>query len=841
MNSDSQRCTRCGEVFEGVNPATVTHICRAVAPLPPEVERASLNEKNRFGQYILVDKLGQGGMGAVYKAWDTPLSRYCAIKRIIPDLESNASLHEQRERFLREAHTAAKLSHPNIVQIYGIGTVEETPFIAMEYVVGGNLKDYLQRAQAAAEPLPERLWIMVDVIRAVGHAHCQGIVHRDLKPENIFLTRIGDKPVPKVGDFGLAKEIGSSRRITMSGTALGTPYYMSPEQAEGSRDLDQRSDIFSLGTLLYEAATGTEPFQGTGALEIMRAVCDKEPVAPRIRNPAIGADLETVILKALEKDPRRRYGNAEELAADLVCALTDEPIKAKPPTMLSRLTKTIRKQRVAAVSLALTAAVLLTVLIVVLVLTERKHDRSDEYIERATEAFEGEEWDTALEYYIKYLELVRNDREAKTRKEICEAMIAGVSARLVREKTEAERRRDRLQEAVTIATKGWMIVAEVRTEMYKRNANMAGVWRRIDAAVTELNRSIAVEPTALAHFHRGRILLLQFSHERAMEDFLRALELDPSFAEAAVFLGLCRMGRFAEVALDPGLADEESMAAAREDLLVAREDFEQLDRTAIGNEYRSYKDLLNALVFFADQDYESCVAMLIRGYETWRNEEFLFWAAIARIRQNRTEEAVIFVRQGLEQRPQYAEMYLLLGSLAEDPVERLLTYTRAIDIHPRFHLAYINRGDALKKRGDLDEALVDFSVAVILHPDSIHPLLHRAGVREMMNDSSGALEDLDNARALAGSARWCARVLKERAALKLRLKDLKGAPVDVDESLALHATSSAYALRAEIREGSGDFAGAVEDWKRGMELDPAGAEKYLQRIQRAEARMKGLQ
>jgi eukaryotic-like serine/threonine-protein kinase len=294
--------------------------------------------------YEILQRLGEGGMGVVYKARQLGLKRLVALKMIRGGSQARA---DHLSRFRVEAEAVARLRHPNIIQIYDIGEATGLPFVALELLDGGGLDDRL-----AGDPQPGRTAaeIVVTLARAIHVAHQAGIIHRDLKPTNVLYSWDG---VPKITDFGLAKRIDTDDGHTQTGQIMGSPSYMAPEQARGeTKQIGPAADVYALGAILYEALTGRPPFKGETPMETVRQVIENDPVTPSRLVPRLPRDLETICLKSLHKEPARRYESAEALADDLGRYLRGEPIRGRRTPAWERGAKWAYRRPIAAMLLA---------------------------------------------------------------------------------------------------------------------------------------------------------------------------------------------------------------------------------------------------------------------------------------------------------------------------------------------------------------------------------------------------------------------------------------------------------------------------------------------------------
>jgi len=306
-----------------------------------------------LGDYELLEEIARGGMGVVYRARQVSLNRLVAVKVLLA-----AQFARDTLRFHREAQMAASLSHPNIVSIYEVGEHDGQPYFSMELIEGRSLADLSRDQPLGARRAGE---LTKTIAEAVHFAHERHLLHRDLKPSNVLVDASG---APHVTDFGLAKRSDGDADLTLTGQVLGTPSYMPPEQAEAKGGLSTvAGDVYSLGAILYQLLTGRAPFLADMLTQTLRLVIESEPISPRLLNPNVPRDLETICVKCLEKDPQRRYASATELAEELGRFLKDEPIRARPLRAPAKLLRWCRRKPAPALSIA-TAAVLLLLVVI---------------------------------------------------------------------------------------------------------------------------------------------------------------------------------------------------------------------------------------------------------------------------------------------------------------------------------------------------------------------------------------------------------------------------------------------------------------------------------------------
>lgn len=448
-------------------------------------------QKPSLPGYEILDELGRGGMGVVYRARQTDLNRMVALKMV---LSGDHSSSEELLRFGDEAEAVAQMQHPNIVQIYEIGESSGLPYFSLEYIDGGTL------SQACGDkPLEmKRAAELVELLaRAMEYAHQRDIIHRDLKPANVLMTLDG---MPKIADFGLAKRLDIDSSRTRTGTIVGTPKYMSPEQAQGSKDVGPLSDVYSLGAILYELLTGRAPFLAATPMETVMQVLHQEPVPPSRLRSKLSKDLETICLKCLQKSPEKRYTSAELLAEDLRRFQAEEPIVARPVSDTERFWRWCKRKPVVASLSAISLILLLTVAIgspIAAYHIAGERDRADQNAEK--EKRERERADINAENEKKQREIAEKQTELANRRQnqtvdALRTLVFGVQGQL--------KNRPSMQQLKTSLLKSAIDKLKVITSSDKKSSKpdiaLGGAHRRLGEIYLEIGNA----ETALQHFQQ---------------------------------------------------------------------------------------------------------------------------------------------------------------------------------------------------------------------------------------------------------------------------------------------------------------------------------------------------
>jgi eukaryotic-like serine/threonine-protein kinase len=416
-----------------------------VWPLGSSLLATSVSRPELVAGFEILSELGHGGMGIVYKARHLRLKRLVALKVIRYDRHSNP---EDLARFQIEAEVVARLNHPNIVRIYEIGTARDVPYVALELLEGGTLKD---RLAGNPQPLRETAKLLSTLARAVHAAHEAGVLHRDIKPSNVLFDHEGS---PKIADFGLAKRLDVEDGETITGQVIGTPSYMAPEQAQGwAREIGHAVDIYALGAILYEMLTGRPPIKGETQAETLRLVIEEDPVTPSHLRPKLSFDLETICLKCIAREPQKRYASALALADDLDRFLEGEPVLARRTPVWERAIKLAQRHAVYTVVLAIGLVAAGSVAGWYLESQHRENDRvrgvlqaAGEQASEAEGAVAAKRWNDALPIIsglLSRIEKETDERIAQLRLRV--QSLSGQATRGHEADEDAKRARDRME------------------------------------------------------------------------------------------------------------------------------------------------------------------------------------------------------------------------------------------------------------------------------------------------------------------------------------------------------------------------------------------------------------
>ncbi len=810
---------------EGASAAAATH----PAARPDRVAEMRDQAGARFGRYQLLSELGHGGMGIVWKAWDTSLQRTVALKQI---LARKGSAPDSVERFMREARLAAKLKHPHIVGVHDVGVHEGQHYFTTDYIEGTTLTRRL------AERAPVRQvaeWIR-QIALALHHAHECAVVHRDVKPENIL---IDGQDRAFVTDFGLAKEVELSevfqqRSLTVSGALVGTPEYMSPEQAAGGQQtVGPPADQFALGGVLYLALAGRPPFQGRNLRELLNAITEADPTRPGSLQRNLDRDLETICLKMLEKDPRRRYASLAEAAADLERWAGGEPIRARSLGGAQRAWRWMRRHRTAAVSAG--AGLLIAVgLGIWLIGVRAEHARrltqalgNAESSERAAGSAAEEAVDRVLgearDAYLQAIALAPGHAAAQ-------AGLDRVEGRQQERVERGKRMRAAEEQARTHLDRARSLLDPALRYLYDARAEYAELVRRVDSAQQSVEAALALAPhLAEGHHLLGWAWELKGWEERAEKAWRAAIERDPTHALSRFRLGrllLTRAFLASTTGIDAELADGRTQSAALAE--EARAQFEAAavgpGRAALESESQTWRDASLALMALVERRYsdvrEACNRALDRDGEEGKEEvQWLLGCA-----QTEPKLALHAFTRALERRPKFAlALYCRAFTLAAAGRfhEAHADYSAAIEIHPRLVPAWINRARLKRRLGDPKGALADCQAALAVDPESVWARQSRGWLLHQRGDCAAALADYDFV--VERQPRWVeGRIC--RALACYAVGRLEEAAKEFDRALALNP-ERADALRGRgiLLLAQGQFAAAAADLEQAVQT--AGRER----------------
>jgi tetratricopeptide (TPR) repeat protein/tRNA A-37 threonylcarbamoyl transferase component Bud32 len=810
--------------------------------------------------YDILEVLGRGGMGVVYKARQVKLNRLVALKMVLAGAHAGT---QHLARFATEAEAVARLHHPNIVQIFEVGEHDGLPFLSLEYIDGVSLA---QKITGKPQPPREATELVERLARAMAIAHERGVIHRDLKPANIMLTKDG---TPKISDFGLAKRLEDDSSLTRAGTLMGTPSYMSPEQARGDfSEVGPRSDLYSLGAVLYELLTGRPPFAGPTTLETLSQVRNQEPVPPTRLQPKCPRDLETIALKCLQKEPAKRYADCEALADDLRRYLDHVPIKARPVSATERAWRWCRRNpRLAALS-ALAGVLLLvavTSLAFMVVRLGREHEAvaqtrkvATERLEQATEAVAGGNWRRAQDLLrwsdplLTHADLgdVRSKLESLTTQvnvyaEFRESLDrARFACRFGSRQQKEEGQRfcrqlltlyDEIEGRTGRGAAGLPPLDAEQQQLFKEDVfeafltaaqveqDLARGGETAERQATQqaldwLNRADQVLPgTRALHVHRAPCLTRLGKPDAAQTDLNQAKAIKPTFAVDHFWHGFAHHLRGDEAlrAKDIKTAHDfyrQEIAEYAACLQLRPDHFWGYFNWANSHaQINERPDLYDALI-----GYTSCIRLRPDFPWSYNNR------GTVHHRLGNNDLAVADFSAALERNERYAEAHANRG-LANQALGRtepaLLDFSRAIELNPDYAPAYTERIEIYRKRNQPDAAIRDYEQLLRLNPKNLQARAARADLLIARGRYAEAREDLT---AILDGAPKAAVIWRSRAIINwLNLKEFDAALADFEQWARL-APKDAEPHRCigAIRLGRRQYGPALEALNKALELRP---------------------
>ncbi|MEK7867566.1 MAG: protein kinase [Planctomycetota bacterium] len=787
----------------GPPPPEATPTLAGVDPSPtPRTAPAS----RFFGRYTLLDEIGRGGMGVVWKAWDNQLKRVVALKQILP---GSTTSWEDLERFLREARLAARLRHPHIVSVYDAGAFEGQSYYTADFIEGRPLSDLMRRPLA---PHDVARWIQ-GIAEALAYAHAQDVVHRDVKPGNILVAADGHAWLT---DFGLAKQLRPGAQemqaeLTMKGAVLGTPHYMSPEQASGDGEVGPAGDQFSLAVVLYEALTGRRPFDGRTPFEVACEVMSREPATPRSVRPQIHPDLETICLRCLEKRPERRYLSMQEVAKDLERYLNGDAIQARPVSTIMRLARKVKEHR-AAILATFAAVLVLGIATNAVVLRLRKGK------DIASALSEGR--DAKAKGMVPQARAAF-DRAAQLDDECAEARegIAWADAELDRAGTEALRQQEGLRKSSPVASvvSRWLTLKDVLIQIQRvaldptidaeaKKARTAPLWSDVDAFMKKTPGDPTSQATMLALAGWAKVLSGDKAVGIAWMDEARAL--DPDVPYGATMKATSRLFDFMHTDLRR-LQDEGGEGAMAEFVKARARMHDEVDPLLA--------EVHRASVWGTDLAVQ--VETMIRITD-----------AMATGKLTEADDLIAQVQVIPGMQPMAGSLSRLRGDIHVrngDAKGALSHYTEAIQANPYIPGVQSDRAWVRHGMGDRKGAIADFTESLRLRPGDLQTLMGRARARGEEGDAAGELEDCDAAVRLAPeltAARY------QRGVARLRQKDANGAVADLESVVAETSRDvQAWLQLAAARQALGDHAGAIAACDALIAFEPKNAAAFQSR------------
>ncbi len=797
----TRQCNTCGMLYDAeLCPKCISKFAQASGD--PNLPDRPFGDK--IGRYLLEKELGAGGSGVVWLAKDPTLNRSVALKIL-----SGAS-KDDVARFEREATTAAALQHPNIAPVFEVGTHENRPFIAMQYVSGHSL-DYLVRHKRVA-PRDAASYIR-DASRAVHYAHQSGIIHRDLKPQNIMVQPAAGSEAWRVYvmDFGLARKTDVQSSISVTGMLLGTPAYMSPEQARGSDQIDQRSDIYGLGATLYALVTGRPPHEGLTPLEIVLKAAEGDVVRPRMVRPDLHPDLETIIETAMAREPERRYPTAAELAADLQRFLDSEPIKARPASIFYTLKLRVKRHPA---MLGTAALVLIAVALAAALLLLKVRDRnaSDELMAQASASWKENKWSEAKLLYEQFGRRFGHTPVTSGRLADCEKRLARAAA---------------LKTAADEAVKHGVVLDDVIQQFAQRTWDPDKLWKLAALSADALDTLARSHPdTPEILYQRARASRLLHRLEPARADIDRLIELDPTHRPARIERVRILLNQmYTRRSFSIG---EPMNQFIRQLCAVAAKDAEVIEKATGILHPQARIDLSSLhgmLMYFAEKQYTEARRHMENLANETRSPDVILWYAAMDLSREQTRSLIETV---VREWPMHARGQCARGMLAkeiEDPTVAIAAFTEAIRLDPYDPLPWGQRGARRYMADEDEEAEKDIRKAIELDPHQPTSWYNLSVARLDQGDRAQALEYIDRAieidPGLAKRHSWRALIFEER-------QDYRNAIPSLSKAIELDGeTQELLMRRASAQLYTGRLDEAASDVEKAIAIDPDNWEPYV--------------
>jgi tetratricopeptide (TPR) repeat protein len=783
-------------------------------PLPEEAREAARDPSNQFGRFVKLALAGQGGMGTVWKCFDRQLKRTVAVKF----LEGVGELTV--ERFLREAKVTARLEHPHIARVYDSGIWQGRPYIVMQFVEGRTLAPNMK--------LIDLLNAIAQAARAVHHAHELGFVHRDIKPENIMATSQGEVFVL---DFGLARDIAGEGAMSRSGAVMGTPAYMSPEQIRGeSSRIDCRSDVYSLGATLYSLVAGRPPFEGRGLADMIPLVTEKDPAPPGRWNKEVSRDLETLILKAMEKEPARRYPSARALAEDIDRFLSGRPVLAHRAGPFYKLKKLIRRQPgyVTAVAIALLALMLLASYSLGIHVRDQQH--LDRLLTEGRVKLQANELRSAHEALVKAAE-IDPDRAAPLLQEASRRLARLSSQEEERARVDPLLRRLREIDRLATRTDPMPSLTEALQEsdrLAQWRPDWAGAWlargwsnrlmskfkgplNHLESALQDLDNSVRFARQSAVHY------LAESLYQRALARLERTLFQGTD--REGVLISSEEALTLAPMRFHPDDSASKSIELGRQDLKDARR---------AGSEDPGFA-YAESLIEYLGGNFQAVIDRLDRPDSLGSIQELLLKARASFIGLGRTSYLDDVEMAARSRWRDAVELAGLMKSTARDFDKAAPYYDQLIELDPSSARAWRRRGALWVMLRKLDEALEDLDKAIGLDPLDAGSYMIRGDAHKLKKDLHQAIRDYSKAIEL-NSNYTSAYFLRAHA--HHAKGELKSAVDDMAKATALApAVPDYHRDLSKFLVEAGDYARAESHLNRAIELKPDWTLAYFNRYQ----------